>query len=148
MLYSLMMGNKVSKSFSSLDLERLVTMSPEQGFRQLEVSTFTLLVHSSSCGELQTFSYEIWRLSLFIFLDAMHLFAILTMLFKCNLMKESNVERQTPTLPQKCIKILSGCTVVQGFFMLTLSDILVQSKKGFSYPNFFQHIQIVFSLPN
>ena len=31
---------------------------------------------------------------------------------KCNLMTESDVERQTPTLPQKCIKILSGCAVV------------------------------------
>ena len=55
-LYSLMMGNKVSKSFSNLDLEKLVTMRPEQGFRQLEVSIFKLVIQFSSCGEVQMFS--------------------------------------------------------------------------------------------
>ena len=50
------MGNKVSKSFFSSDLEKLVTMRPEQGFKQLEVSTLTWFTHSSSFEEVQSVS--------------------------------------------------------------------------------------------
>ena len=44
--------------------------------------------------------------------------------------------------------ILSSCAVAQGFFILTFSVILVQSKKVTSYPNFLQSVKIVFALPN
>ena len=63
-------------------------------------------------------------------------------------MKESDIERQTPTLVTHGLEILSRCTVVQGFFMLTFSVFLIQSKKVISNPNLFQSIEIVFSLPN
>ena len=39
LLYSPKIGNKASRFFSNLDLAKLITMRPEQGFRQLEVST-------------------------------------------------------------------------------------------------------------
>ena len=58
-------------------------------------------------------------------------------------MKLSDIKRQTPTLPQQCIKILSSCTVVQWFIILTFSDILVQSKIGFSDGDFLQRIYTV-----
>ena len=63
-------------------------------------------------------------------------------------MKLSDIEGQTSTLPKQGIKILSSCTVDLGFFILTFSVIFVQSKIGFCYPDFFQSIQIVFSLSN
>ena len=65
-----------------------------------------------------------------------------------NLMKESDIERQTSTLLQHCFKMVSSCTVDQRFFILTSSVFLVQSQIRLSYPDFFQSIQIVFSLAN
>ena len=53
LLYSPCMGKIDSNSFFSSDLAKLVTMRPEQGFRQLKVSTMTWLTQSSSSGELQ-----------------------------------------------------------------------------------------------
>ena len=143
-----MVGNKVSKSFSSLDLEKLVTMRPEQGFRQVEmqVSTFTLFTQSSSCDEVQRFPQDMKMLS-FVRSSSFRSRSLFKLVKYVDLMKESDIERQTPTLVTHGIQILSRCTIVQGFFMLTFSFILVQSKKVLSNPNLFQTIKIVLPLP-
>ena len=57
-LYSPKIGKKVSRFFSNFDLAKLVTMRPEQGFRQLEVSTSTLFTQSRSCDEVHKVSWN------------------------------------------------------------------------------------------
>ena len=59
LLYCLhILGYKISTFLYSTDLEKLVTIRPEQGFMQLEVSTSILLKQSSFCAE-QTGSLHI-----------------------------------------------------------------------------------------
>ena len=63
-------------------------------------------------------------------------------------MKSSDIERQTSAFPKHGIKIFSCCTVDLGFFILTFSIILVESKIRFSDPDFIQSVKIVFTLSN
>ena len=115
-LYSPKIGNRASRSFFNSDLAKLVTIRPEQGFRQVEVSTGILLTHSRSCWEVQRVSWNIF-------------IKVYFMLFKkVNLMKDSDIERHTSTFLYHSFKMVSRCTVDQGFFILTLRNILVQSK--------------------
>ena len=59
-----------------------------------------------------------------------------------------DVQGQTTTLVQKGINVFSGGAIVERFFILTFSDVLVKAKVGVSCNTFFQDIQIVFSFSN
>ena len=59
-----------------------------------------------------------------------------------------DVQGQTTTLVQKRINVFSGGAIVERFFVLTFSDVLVKAKVRVCCNTFFQDIQIVFSFSN
>ena len=59
-----------------------------------------------------------------------------------------DVQGQTTTLVQKRINVFSGGAIVERFFILTFSYVLVKAKVRVSCNTFFQDIQIVFSFSN
>ena len=67
---------------------------------------------------------------------------------RCLLIIKSDVVRQASTLIHKTVNVLSRCTVVKRFLILTPSNILIKSKKWVRNSYFFENIEIVFSIPN
>ena len=67
LLYCLhILGYLMSNFLCSIDLAKLVTMRPEQGFMQLEVSTEILSTQSSFCAE-QSGSLNVFIIKLCVF---------------------------------------------------------------------------------
>ena len=122
---------------------KLVIIRPEQGFKHSELSADIPLTHSRSLEEEQRGSYnQTWWLDVNI-------------KFNCSVEEIStfnlinfDVQGQTTTLVQKGINVFSGGAIVERFFILTFSDVLVKAKVRVSCNAFFQDIQIVFSFPN
>ena len=58
LLYAPKTGKTSSKFFFNSDFEKLVTISPEQGFKQVEVSTIFWSIHSRSAVVVQIEFYN------------------------------------------------------------------------------------------
>ena len=126
-------GKTFVRFFFSSDLVKLVTKTPEQGFKHFVWSTSTWFTQSRSFEEQ---SGTLIRLlaALCYWLNVKHLFWI------------SDVERYASALLHDSINIMS-CSAVVKWFNFTFSYILIQWKKGVCYFNFCYGIKIVFMLP-
>ena len=81
-------------------------------------STLSLLIQSSSLWvQVASYNNQKW---------------ILSNCIKFHLESKFYAQRQTPTLIQKCVNVLSCSAVIIRFFILTLSDILTKTKVGVS----------------